>query len=176
MSGLMGGATMAVEMQNLQSDSGNYRIVTFPQRVRITSVGFTFNYECMGSYKNQRVWKIYCMVGHPNPSEGSPWGEYTHPIFGLSEKPTVSRDRLFTSSFMENSAQVVQKPNSWFEDVAIDFGVIEPGGYLTFWVQNDSGDISTITWEDTAATVTITYEPTSLMTAQEVFAKYPELD
>ena len=130
----------------------------------------------MGVYEDDRVWRIYCTVGHPDPSEENPWGEYTHPIFGLSEKPTVTRDRKYTSSFMENVVQVAPKPNSWFEDVALDFGVIEPGGYLVFWVQNESGDISEITWEDTAATVTITYEPTSLMTAQEVFAKYPELD
>lgn len=176
MSGLMGGGTLAIDMQNLDSNAGNYRMVTFPQRVRITSVGFTVNGECIGDYEHNRVWKIYCMVGHPSPSGDGPWDEYTHPIFGLSEKPTVSRDRKYTSSFMENSVQVEPKPHSWFEDVALDYGVIEPGGYLVFWVQNESGDISTITWENTAATVMITYEPTSLMTAQEVFAKYPELD
>lgn len=176
MSGLMGGGTLAIDMQNLESNAGNYRMVTFPQRVRITSVGFTVNNECMGDYEDERVWKIYCMVGHPNPSEEYPWDEYTHPIFGLSEKPTVTRDRRNTSSFMENAVQVLPKPNSAFEDVALDYGVIEPGGYIVFWVQLDSGNIEDIAWADTAATVIISYEPTSLMTAQEVFAKYPELD
>lgn len=176
MSGLIGSNSLSIDMQNLQSDAGNYRLVSFPERVRVTSVGFTVNSECMGAYEDERVWKIYCLVGHPDPQVGNPWQEYTHPIFGLSEKPTVSRDRKFTSSYMTNAVQVTPKPNGGIETLDLDYGVIAPGGYLSFWVQNESGDVSLITWEDTAANVTITYEPTNHPSWFELVQEYPVLD
>ena len=173
----MSGASMlSVEMTNLQADASNYRVVTFPNRVRITSVGFAVNPYAMGNYEDERVWQIYCLIGHPNPTEGSPWGEYNHPIFGLSEKPTVTNARMMTSSFMENVSQIIPNPRSRYENLDLDYGVIEPGGYLVFWVQNESGVLGEIDWSLTQATVSISYEETKKMTALEFYNKYPELD
>jgi hypothetical protein len=172
---MSGVSMLSVEMVNLEAGPGNYRMVTFPNRVRLTSVGFTVNDIAVGDYEDERVWKIYCMVGHPNPEEGSPWGEYIHPIFGLSEKPTVTNVRKYTSSFMENVSQIISNPRGKYENLDLDFGVIEPGGYLVFWIQNESGDIEGIDWALTQATVSIMYEETHKMTALEFVNKYPEL-
>ena len=173
---MSGISTISVEMTNLEGGPNNYRLITFPKRVRVTSVGFTVNLEAMGDYSDERVWKIYCMIGHPNPQEGNQWNEYNHPIFGLGEKPTVSNERMFTSSFMENTSQILSNPHGMYENLDLDYGVIEPGGYLVFWVQNESGDIEGIDWSVTQANVMISYEDTHKMTALEFFTKYPELD
>ena len=176
MSGLLGSTVLTVEMQNLDSNAGNYKIVSFPNRVRITSIGFTVNNECMGNYEDERVWTIYCLVGHPDPTEGNPWNENIHPIFGLNEKPTVTNARMFVSNFAENNPQVVAIPHVKYEDIELDYGILEPGAYMAFWVQSDDGDFEDITWEATAASVFIGYEETTAPSAIEVIAKYPELD
>lgn len=176
MAGLLGNNVLAIDMQNLQSDAGNYRLISFPNRVRITSVSFSVNQECMGAYEDERVWQIFCLIGQHTPTEGDPWNQWSSPIFGLSEKPTVTNARMFSSSVMENVPAMVSKPDEPFINLDIDYGVVEEYGFLVFWVQNSSGDISGIDWEDTAAVVNIEYEPTNKKSAREWFAIYPELD
>lgn len=176
MAGLLGKNVLAIDMQNLESDAGNYRLVSFPNRVRITSVSFSVNTECMGTYSNERVWKIYCLIGQHTPTGEDPWFQWSSPIFGLNEKPTVTNARMYSSSVMENVPVMVSKPDEPFITLDIDYGVVEEYGFLAFWVQNDSGDIESITWEDTAAVVNIEYEPTNKKSAREWFEIYPELD
>lgn len=176
MSGVISPNMLTIEMQNLDSSAGNYKMVTFPNRVRITSLGFTVNQECMGNLVDERSWQMYCLVGHPTPTEGDQWAENIHPIFGLNEKPTVTYLRKYTSDFAQNTPNIVVIPNTYYETIAIDYGIIEPGAYLVVWVQNDGGDIDDIVWDNTAASIFIGYEETTAPSANEVIAKYPSLD
>lgn len=176
MSGVIGQTSLSIDLQDLDGSAGNYRLVSFPERVRVTSVGFTVNDECMGIYEDNRVWKIYCMIGHQAPTEESPWNTWSTPIFGLNDKPTVTRDRIYTSSYMTNQVSAVAKPNGGIETIDLDYGVLAPGDFLSMWVQSESGDFDEITWANTAANITLTYEPTNAKTAYEWIQIYPSLD
>lgn len=177
MSALVSPNYLTIELDNLDAqDYSHYSIITFPSRTRITSICFTVNEQTAGEYVDDRVWKLYAVVGVPAPTEESPWNENTFPLFGANEKPVVTRTNRYVSNVLVNTPVIEAIPTQPPMTISVDLGILDPGSYLTVWVQHDSGDVDDILWEATAATVTVGYEDTVAPTIAELVAEYPFLD
>lgn len=159
---------LTIDLENLSSDNGfGIKIVTFPNRTKIENVVFTVNWECWGNEEQDRNWLLYALASHPYEYEGYDT-DWIWPIFGNSAKPVVSRasNLRFRSDVAPTGiySAPFETPNMIRE---IHEGVLDAGDYIALWVECDSGDVEGISWEDTAAVVTIEYEETTKQTAYE---------
>jgi len=79
------------DLENVSGDN-NYgmKLIAFPNRVKITNVIFTVNWEMWGTAEEDRTWLLYALASHPYDNEGSD-NEWYWPIFGEAEKPVVAR-------------------------------------------------------------------------------------
>jgi hypothetical protein len=169
---------MTIDLKNLQSNSNNYKVISFPKRIKITEMSFSVNGEAAGAPELDRVWKLYVWGAHPTPTEGSPWSEWSFPVFNSEEKPVLNNEtRNFYSTIESPESGLVSLPSGG-GILKLEFhqGVFAPNDYMAIWVQNDGGDVSEITWEDTEATINIVYEETVMKTLYELVQANPWLD
>lgn len=171
---------MTIDLVNLLANADNYKVITFPKRIRVTEVSFSVNGEAAGSIEDERVWQLYFWGAHPTPSEGSPWDDWTFPVFDTGEgdyKPILSNATSeFVSSTKAPYNEIVSVPPQTFFKVDIDLGVFAPGDYAAIWIENTAGDVEEITWADTEATISIVYEETTKRSIYELTQQYPFLD
>lgn len=159
---------ISIDLENLDPvTTQSYAILTFPQKVKILNASFTVNYETYGTQEQARIWRLFAMASHPYEDGGSD-NEWIWPIFGESAKPLVTRaDNLrFTSNISNTGVYTGFDPGPPFTR-EVHEGVLNPGDYLVLAVELESGDISTITWENTRAHVTIEYEETARKSAYQ---------
>lgn len=169
---------LTIDLKNLVSNSSNYKVISFPKRIKITQMSFSVNGAAAGSQELDRVWKLYAWGGHPTPTVENAWSEWTHPVFNFDQKPVLDNATAsFYSTVVSPAASFVPLPaGGGVLNFELHQGVFAPNDYMALWVANDGGDISTIVWEDTEATINIVYEETSAKTMYELYQQYPWLD
>lgn len=170
---------LTIDLKNLLSNEDNYKVITFPNRIKILSMSFSVNGEARGSEPGlDRVWKLYAWGAHPTPQPESPWNEWSFPVFGPDQKPTLSTETANFYSTIETpaSALFALPAGGGVLNLEVHQGVFAPNDYMALWVDLDSGDTEGITWEDTEATINIVYEETSMKTVYEQVQANPWLD
>jgi len=169
---------MTIDLKNLQSNQDNYKVISFPRRIKIIEMSFSVNGEAAGDVELDRSWILYAWGAHPTPTVESPWSEWGFSVFGISDKPTLhNADRNFYSTIKTPPSALFSIPGGGgFVKLEVHQGVFAPNDYLALWVQNDGGDISTIDWDATEATVNIVYEETTAKTPYEIVQENPWLD
>lgn len=169
---------LTIDLKNLQSNATNYKVISFPKRVKITEMSFSVNGAAAQDPTLDRVWKLYAWGAHPTPTVESPWSEWSFPVFNEADKPVLNNETAnFYSTIGQPATQQVPviASGSVFK-FEFNQGVFAPNDYLAVWVANDGGDISTIVWDDTEATINIVYEETTMLTAYEQVQKHPWFD
>lgn len=165
---------LTVCIDNLEEGPSNYRMVSFPTRVRINAVSFAVNFEAAGSIEDNRTWGLAVVVGSAKPTPENPRAEWISPLFP-SEKPIIDTpNQYMTSTVVSPPVQIGRKFDGTAAD--IDYGVLAPGDYVSIWISLLSGNVDTITWENTSATVSIDYEETANKSINEIITQFPELD
>ena len=156
--------TVDIENLNLGEYGPSYKIVTFPEKVKILSAKFAVNIEAYGTEEQGRSWELYCMAGHPYAEEGMDI-EWIWPIFG-DAKPIIERsdDIRFVSDTVDTGVHADYDPAPPMVR-EVHAGVLDDTDYLVVWVQSAGGDFETITWEDTNAVITLEYEETTKATS-----------
>ncbi len=169
---------MTIDLKNLAANASNYKVVSFPKRVRITEMSFSVNGAAAGSPELARVWRLYTMGAHPTPQPEYPWSEWTFSIFNWESKPLLENANAnFYSTISTPLREAVLPPNGdGFIKVEMDGGVFAAGDYMAVWVQNDGGNIDDIVWENTEATINIVYEETTKKSVYEQVQANPWLD
>lgn len=170
---------MTIDLKDLQSNESNYKVISFPSRIKITAMSFSVNGQAAGNPELDRVWKLYTMGGHPTPTPENPWNEWTSPIFeDDSAKPVLDNaTAAFASTIGTPYSVLVPLPaGGGIFNLEMNGGVFAPGDYMVLWVEGIAGDFSEITWENTEATVNIVYEETVMKTQYEQIQANPFLD
>jgi hypothetical protein len=173
---------MTIEIENLEASPTNYRLVSFPKRVKIDGISFSVNFEAAGSVEAGRVWRLYSVVGTPTPTPENPLSEYARPLldaFGNSEKPvvTIAQTGVISTLGIPSSISVQSGDKTQTRtNVMLQEGVLAPGDYLALWIQLESGDVEGINYDLTTAVVTISYTETTDDSFHELLTKYPNLD
>ncbi len=170
---------MTIDLKNLQSNADNFKVVSFPSRIKIVSMSFSVNGEAAGSPELGRIWRLYCAGGHPTPTPENPWSEWITPVFNATEeKPTIDNaEASFYSTVSQPFSFVTSKPGADpFIKYEMNWGVFAPNDYMAVWVALDSGDVETIVWDETEATLNISYEETAMRTPYEMIQEHPWLD
>lgn len=175
---MSGSHIMTVDLKNLEANETNYKVISFPKRIKITEMSFSVNGEAAGSPELARVWKLYAWGAHATPTEGSPWSDWSFSVFDVSEKPILTNATAnFYSTIKSPASQLVSLPaGGGILKLEVHQGVFAPNDYMALWVQNDGGDVSTITWDSTEATINIVYEDTAMKTMYELVQANPWLD
>ena len=177
MSGVTTNPTLALNFVNLESIVNRQAFISFPKRVRIKAMSFTVNSEARGSVANERTWNLYSLIGHPQPTEGSPFDESVWGVFGSNPKPVIQIPaQSFSSTLAFTPTETFEIPDDKYSNVELTHGVMEPNDFLYVWLEYTLEADSGISWGETAATVLIEYEDTSLRSIRETIAKYPFLD
>lgn len=170
---------LTIDLKNLAANSANYKVITFPKRVKVLSMSFAVNGEARGDNPGlNRVWMLYAWGAHPTPQPEAPWNEWSFPVFNFDQKPTLhTEDANFYSSIKTPASSLVALPaGGGVLNLEMHQGVFAPNDYMALWVNNDSGNIDDITWEDTEATINIVYEETSMKTIYEQIQANPWID
>jgi hypothetical protein len=171
---------LTIDLTNLQANADNYKVISFPTRVKVTAMSFAVNAAASG-YDSElgRVWKLYAMAGHPTPTPENPYQEWTTQVFENEEaKPILDNATApFASNIGTPYSNLIALPaGGGVLNLELHRGVFAPGDYMVLWVENTDGDISEITWADTEATINIVYEETAMKTTYEQVQAYPFLD
>lgn len=170
--------TLTIDLETLEAGVGSVKILTFPKRVRIKEMSFSVSLEARGSVEQAREWYLYAVGAHPIPTVGDPHGEWIDPVFQAGEKPILDNaDAGFVSTIRAPHTELVSTPagGSVFK-VELNHGVFAPGDYVALWIENNSGDVSTIDWGLTNAVISVTYEETAMKTVYEQVQANPWLD
>jgi len=169
---------MTIDLKNLQSNADNYKVISFPRRIKITEMSFSVNGEAAGSAELDRVWKLYAWGAHPTPVEENPWSEWAFPVFNSEDKPMLDNaTRNFYSTIKSPASGLISlQSGGGFLKLEVNQGVFAPNDYMAIWVGIDSGDTSEITWEETEATINIVYKETAMKTLYELVQANPWLD
>ncbi len=176
MSGYTTNPSIVVNFNNIELLAQREAFISFPSRVRVKSFSFSINAEARGDVVDARQWRMYYLLGHPQPEVGNEFNETTWPL-NTDQKPEIvvpSQSFISTTSFSETVS--VEIPNDKHMNADINFGVMEPGDYMYVFLQPETGDFEGITWENTNATINISYEESTLASIRETTAKYPFLD
>ena len=169
---------ITIDLKNLQANETNYKVISFPSRIKVLAMSFAVNGASLGSLGDDRVWRLYAYGGHPTPTAENAWDEWTTPVFeGDAQKPVLdSATASFYSTIGTPYSAIVPLPaGGGVLNLEMNSGVFAPNDYMALWVENIAGDISGITWEDTEATINIVYEETAMKTAYEQFQANPFL-
>lgn len=162
---------MTIDLKNLQSNANNYKVITFPSRVKVTAMSFAVNGQAAGGNPElDRVWRLYAMSGHPTPTLENPWSDWTNPVFpNDTSKPTLDNaTAAFVSTIGTPLSELVSLPEGGgIFNLEMHAGVFAAGDYMAVWVENIAGDVTGITWEETEATINIVYEDTVMKTIYE---------
>ncbi len=169
---------LTIDLKNLQANADNYKVISFPNRVKVTAMSFSVNGAAAGNSELDRVWKLYAMGAHPTPSPENPWSEWTTPVFNYGEKPTLNNETAsFYSTIVSPYSELVPLPaGGGVFNLELHGGVFAPNDYMVLWVENDGGNIEEIVWENTEATINIVYEETAMKTVYEQVQANPFLD
>jgi hypothetical protein len=170
---------MTIDLKDLQSNANNYKVISFPSRIKVTAMSFAVNGEAAGNSELDRVWKLYTMGGHPTPTIENPWSEWTTPVFEdeLAKPVLDNATAPFASTIGTPYSALVPLPaGGGIFNLEMNAGVFAPGDYMVLWVEGTAGDFSEITWADTEATISIVYEETVMKTPYEYVQAYPFLD
>ncbi len=68
MSGYVTDPSIVVNFNNFENLAQREAFISFPSRVRVKSCSFTINAEARGQITDDRQWKMYYLLGHPNQS------------------------------------------------------------------------------------------------------------
>jgi hypothetical protein len=170
---------LTVDLNNLQANEDNYKVISFPSRVKVSSMSFSINGAAAMNQELDRVWRLYAWSGHPTPTVENAWAEWTAPIFtNDAAKPVLDNaTAAFASTIGTPLSELVPVSGTGAGVLKFEYnaGIFAPGDYMVLWVENIAGDISEIVWEDTEATINIVYEETAAMTPYELTQKYPFL-
>jgi len=171
---------LTIDLTNLQANANNYKVISFPTRVKVTAMSFAVNGEASGGDPELgRVWQLYALGGHPTPSPGNPYSEWTTAVFeNEAAKPVIDNATAPFASTVGTPYSVLSPlpAGGGVLNVEVNSGVFAPGDYMALWVENTDGDITEITWADTEATINIVYEETAMKTVYEQVQSYPFLD
>lgn len=154
-------SAIALDIQNIDISGGlGYALVTFPNRTKIHNATFILNPEAYGSAEDARNWELHALIGHPYEQEGAAF-ETAWSIFNESAKPVVTRadNLLFRSNTSPTGIYTIPGEDTRL-DLEAHYGVLNSGDYLVVWINLVSGDIESIEWEATKATVTLEYDDT----------------
>jgi hypothetical protein len=168
---------MTIDLKNLQANASNYKVISFPKRIKITKMSFSVNGHAAGNAELDRVWTLYSMGGHPTPTLLDPWDEWTTPVFE-SQKPVLDNATAsFYSTIEAPFSVLVPTPNGGgVLNLELNSGVFAPSDYMVVWIEGTAGDFSEIVWENTEATINIVYEETAMKTLYEQVQANPWLD
>lgn len=154
------------------------KLITFPKRVRVTSMRFTIDTALRGNPSDERSFMLYSMVGHPEPTVENPFNDTSWNVFGDNPKPVISipDGQSLVSTVGETPVYTVENPKDIHSNLELTHGVLEPGDFL--WVVfNYSGTFpEDFDWASASAVATITFEETTDKSIREMVAKYPFLD
>jgi hypothetical protein len=170
---------LTIDLKDLQANASNYKVISFPTRVKVTAMSFAVNGEAAGQSELERVWKLYAMGGHPAPTPENPYEEWTTPVFEneLAKPILENATAAFASTIGTPMSVLAPLPaGGGVFNIEVNAGVFAPGDYMVLWVENTDGDVSGITWEGTEATINIVYEETAMKTIYEQVQAYPFLD
>lgn len=136
-----------------------YRIISFPTRVKVTSVSFTVDASAVGDAEEDgRVFKVAVVKGRRSKVAETPnWYEDITPFFGDNEKPTViCSETLWRSTIVEPVEEYL-----WYtpgDSYRADVAQMDTDEYLTVWVYQDDGYFpEDFDWDATTATISIAY-------------------
>lgn len=171
---------LTIDLVNLEANENNYKVISFPRRVKILEMSFSVNGAAMGGDANlDRIYRLYAWGAHPTGTVETPWTEWSFPVFGFSDanKPVVNAEvRQFASTSSTPYTIFPTLPQGGgILNIELNHGVFAPGDHMAVWVQPDAGDWTDIVWADTEATINIVYEETSLRTPYEQSQTYPWL-
>jgi hypothetical protein len=137
-----------------------YRIISFPTRVKVTSVSFTVDASAVGDPGvDGRSFTLAVVKGCRSRVPETPnWYEDLTPFFGDNEKPqVVCSETVFRSTIAEPPDQGLwfAAGPSYFGDVA----QMDTDEYLTVWVNPDNSGLfpEEFDWSATTATISIAY-------------------
>ena len=165
---------LTICIDNLENSPSNYRLVTFPTRVKINAVSFSINSEAAGTIEQDRSWGLSAMVGSPDPQDGNPRNEWINPLFP-DEKPVIhTPEQYLGSTIVVPPVFKGTKNDGTAADLAL--GIMAPGDYIALWINTISGDFEGIEWENTSAVITLDYELTANRSAKELVKQFPEFD
>ena len=176
MSGYTTNPSIVVSFNNIELLPQREAYISFPSRVRVKSFSFSINAEARGEVVDARHWRMYYLLGHPQPEVGGEFNETTWPL-NYDQKPEIvvpSQGYTSTTSFSETLS--VEIPNDKHMNADLNFGVMEPGDYMYVWLEPQTGDFVGINWLNTNATINISYEESTLPSVRETTVKYPFLD
>lgn len=170
---------LTIDLKDLQANANNYKVISFPTRVKVTAMSFAVNGEAVGGSELERVWRLYAMGGHPTPTPENPYSEWTTQVFeNESAKPILENATASFASTIGTPYSVLAPlpAGGGVLNIELNSGVFAPGDYMVLWVENTDGDVSEITWADTEATINIVYEETAMKTVYEQVQANPFLD
>lgn len=175
-------AVMAIQIENLETSPNNYRMVSFPNRVKIESISFCINFDAAGLLENERVWKLYAAVGTPRPNPENGLAEDVRPligIFGEQEKPVVTVAQTGLLSTVAVPASIITSSGDKTQtrsNVILHEGVLNAGEYIALWIELQEGDVEEIDYSLTSAVISISYKETTDLSLPELVQLYPNLD
>ena len=176
MSGYVTDPSIVVNFNNFELLAQREAFISFPSRVRVKSCSFTINAEARGQVLDARNWKMYYLLGHPQPSVGDEFCESTWPMADNQKPEIIVPAQSFVSTTTISESYPVEIPNDKHMNADINFGVMEPGDYMYVWLETGAGNFTEINWLNTNATINISYEATTLPSIRETTDKYPFLD
>ena len=154
------------------------KLITFPKRVRITSMSFTIDSALRGESSDARSFELYSLIGHPQPTEENPFNDTSWNVFGDNPKPVVSipNGQSFVSTVGETPIYTVENPKDIHGNLEVKHGVLEPGDFLWVVFQYNGTFPEEFDWASASIVATITFEDTTDKSIREMIAKYPFLD
>ena len=176
MSGYQSAESIVVTFKGNELSAG--KLITFPKRVRVTSMRFTIDSALRGNPSDDRSFMLYSMVGHPEPTVENPFSDSSWNVFGDNPKPVVSipDGQSLVSTVGEVPTYTVENPQDIHSNIELAHGVLEPGDFL--WVVFSYSGVfpEEFDWQAASLVATITFEETSEKSIREMVAKYPFLD
>lgn len=135
-----------------------YRIISFPTRVKVTSVSFTVDGTSIGDPEDGRLFVCAVLKGRRTKDAEAPaWYEDIVPFFGDAEKPqVVCVDTKFRSTIVTPADEY-----EWYTvgpTYTADVAQMDTDEYLTVWVYPEDGTFpEEFDWAATTATISIAY-------------------
>jgi hypothetical protein len=165
-SGITPESVMTVTIDGFGGDGSDewYRLVSFPSKVKVTSMQLIINGEARGNVmEDNRQYYLGAVKGRQSDQtlEGvEPYFEDLFPFFGDNPKPTIN---CSTGKYVSNVAVPFEKPNDsygWYSYGPYDGLVaqMDPDEYLCVFIGTDGGDFGSIDTSFSGAVVVIGYE------------------
>lgn len=166
MSGIIPESVMTVTIDGFGGDGSDewYRLVSFPSKVKVTSMQLIINGEARGNVaEDGRQYFLGAVKGRQSDQTApgaEPYYEDLFEFFGDNPKPTID---CSTGKYVSNVAVPLEAPNddfTWYTYTDYDGLVaqMDPDEYLMVFIGIDGGDFGSIDTSFSGAVVVIGYE------------------